>query len=82
MVCSTCRSDSPPRISHTFPHSHVAQLFLVIYSLLDDEDVVLTKIKISQGDYIYIRQLKIMFDDACALVRIVDLVNPFVEGAE
>ena len=35
-----------------------------------------------QGDYIYIRQLKIMFDDACALVRILDMVNPFVEGVQ
>ena len=43
----------------------------------------LIRIKISQGDYcIYIRQLKIMFDDACALVRILDMVNPFVEGAQ
>ena len=42
----------------------------------------LIRIKISQGDYIYIRHLKIMFDDACALVRILDMVNPFVEGAQ
>ena len=54
----------------------------VVDCYADDEDVGLIRIKISQGDYIYIRQLKIMFDDACALVRILDLVNPFVEGAQ
>ena len=51
----------------------------VVDCYADDEDVGLIRIKISQGDYIYIRQLKIMFDVACALVRILDLVNPFVE---
>ena len=55
----------------------------VVDCCANDEDAGLIRIKISQGDYyIYIRQLKIMFDDACALVRILDMVNPFFEGAQ
>ena len=54
----------------------------VVDCYADDEDVGLIRIKISQDDYVYIRQLKTIFDDACALVRILDLVNPFVEGVQ